>query len=154
MLMAGVLASLLLASCVVPAPPAETSGTPLATADENAAILEGYAQRIDGKDTSSRADTMNLSAGCHVAMTYVREAVKDANGTIRPRMVHYFEFGVKAGYRYVIERKQKYAGVGGGLRSGRGSTSVEVRTLVEYNEQGVEVRRLTEQSGSRAPTSC
>src|ERR1039458_3395569 len=128
---AGILANLLFASCVVPASPAETSGTPLSAADKNEATLEGYAQRIDGKDTGGRADTMNLSPGCHVAVTHVGEASKDANGTIRHRMVHYFEFGVKDGYRYVIEGNQRFAGAGGSLRAGRGSTSVEVRTLVE-----------------------
>jgi hypothetical protein len=153
MLISG-LANLFLASCIVPAPPAETSGTPLATADKNAATLEGYAQRIDGNDTGGRADIVSLSPGCHVAVTHVREASKDSNGTIRPRMIQYFEFEAKAGYRYVIDRQQKYVGVAGGLRSGRSSVSVEVRTLVEYDQQGVEVRHLTEQSGSRAPTSC
>src|ERR1700690_4287194 len=144
----GVLANLLFASCVVPGPPAETAGTPLAKADNSAATLEGYAQRIDGKDTGGRADMMSLSPGCHVAVTHVREASKDANGTIRPRIVQYFEFEAKAGYRYIIERQQKYAGAGGGLRTGRSSASVEVRTLVEYDQRGVVVGHLTEQSGS------
>jgi hypothetical protein len=145
--------TLLFVSCV-PAPPTESSATQIAITDKNVATLEGYAQRVDGKVTSGSAQTMSLPPGCHVAVTYVREPLKDSNGTIRLGTVNYFEFRAKPGYRYVIEHTRKYAGGGMGIRSGRSSNSADVRTLVEYDERGGEVRRITEQTGFQAPSHC
>ncbi len=145
------LAACLLTSCI-PAPPEEPPKTPPATTSsgESVATLEGFAQQIDGKDTSDHAETVGLSPGCHIVVTRVLAPVMNsATGRIFSRHVLYFQFNVTPRHRYVIEIGYKYMG--------RGATSdinVEVKTLVEFDEQGIEVRRLQEHYELEAPKTC